>query len=62
MYRDRAIVAAGGYPTDVHDTRIEAARRHRHALLPLDASDWRRPVFRNGIVMTDPLPELPAHL
>ncbi|MFG1948686.1 hypothetical protein [Nonomuraea sp. NPDC048826] len=60
--RIEAIVAASGYPTGVHDTRIEAARRHRHALLPLDASDWRRPIFRNGMVMTDPLPELSTHL
>ncbi|MFB9622748.1 hypothetical protein [Nonomuraea helvata] len=59
--RIEAIVAASGYPAGVHDTRIEAARRHRHTLLPLDASDWRRPVFRNGIVMTDPLPELSMH-
>ena len=39
---------------------IDASRRQRHALLPLDPSDWRRLFLRNGKVFSAPLPELHA--
>lgn len=39
---------------------IDAARRQRHSLLPLDPSDWRRLFLRNGAVRSAPLPELHA--
>jgi hypothetical protein len=38
---------------------IDAARRQRHALIPLDPSNWRRLFVRNGRVLSA-LPELDA--
>jgi hypothetical protein len=32
--------------------------RRRHTLIPLDSSDWRRPLIRNGRVISAPLPAL----
>lgn len=37
---------------------ISASRRSRHALIPLDSSDWRRLVIRHGKVVSAPLPPL----
>ena len=39
---------------------IDATRRQRHSLVPLDPSDWRRLFLRNGRVMSAALPELHA--
>lgn len=39
---------------------IESSRRTRHSLLPLNPSDWRRPLLRAGRVYTGKLPELHA--
>ncbi len=41
---------------------VDASRRRRHSLLPLDPSDWRRLFLRNGKVRSAPLPDLhPMH-
>jgi hypothetical protein len=39
---------------------IDAARRQRHTLLPLDPSNWRRLFVRNGKVLSE-LPELESN-
>ena len=39
---------------------IESSRRVRHSLLPINPSDWRRPLLRAGRVFTGKLPELHA--
>lgn len=39
---------------------IDSSRRIRHSLLPLNPSDWRRPLLRAGRVFTGKLPELHA--
>ena len=51
-------IASLGIDPDATATTVDAARRRRHALIPLDASDWRRPVVRNGLVSSAPLPPL----
>ncbi len=48
---------ASGVPTSARANAIEAARRYRHALIPLDPSNWRRLFIRNGKVLSA-LPEL----
>ncbi len=48
---------ASGNDVNAHANAIDAARRKRHALLPLDPSNWRRLFVRNGRVLSA-LPEL----
>jgi hypothetical protein len=50
----------GGLDAGARAAAIDANRRKRHSLLPLDPSDWRRLFLRNGKVHSDPLPELHA--
>jgi hypothetical protein len=54
------IQARSGFPTTARSAAIDATRRERHALLPLDPSDWRRRFLRNGRVYSTALPELHA--
>jgi hypothetical protein len=54
------IAAASGLDTKARAPAIDATRRKRHSLLPLDPSDWRRLFLRNGRVLSAPLPELHA--
>ncbi len=54
------ITALGGIPASARAAAIEATRRQRHSLIPLDPSDWRRVFLRNGKVYAAPLPELHA--
>jgi hypothetical protein len=54
------IQARSGVPTTARSATIDATRRERHSLLPLDASDWRRLFLRNGLVYSTALPELHA--
>ncbi|MGH9127094.1 MAG: hypothetical protein ACRDZ8_20580 [Acidimicrobiales bacterium] len=51
---------AGAGPAPAQPNLVEAGRRKRHSLLPLDPSDWRRIFLRNGAVRSAPLPELHA--
>jgi pSer/pThr/pTyr-binding forkhead associated (FHA) protein len=46
-----------GIDTSVRANAIDSARRQRHALIPLDPSNWRRLFVRNGRVLSA-LPEL----
>jgi len=48
---------ASGTDASERANAIDAARRQRHALLPLDPSSWRRLFVRNGKVLSA-LPEL----
>jgi hypothetical protein len=48
---------ASGIDQHVRANAIDAARRHRHELLPLDPTNWRRLFVRNGKVLSA-LPEL----
>ncbi len=57
--RIEQINKASGIDTSVRSNAIDAARRRRHALLPLDPSNWRRLFVRNGRVLSA-LPELDA--
>ncbi len=57
--RIEEINRASGNDTNARATAIDAARRQRHALLPLDPSNWRRLFVRNGKVLSA-LPELDA--
>lgn len=54
------ISRAGGFSADARANAIDAARRQRHALVPLDPSNWRRLVVRNGKVLSA-LPELASN-
>jgi len=54
------IAAKSGFSATARAHAIDATRRQRHALLPLDPSDWRRLFLRNGAVVSAPLPELHA--
>lgn len=56
--RIKQIAAASGIDSSARAHAIDASRRQRHSLLPLDPSDWRRLFLRNGQVMSAPLPEL----
>ncbi len=59
--RIEQISKASGIDTSARANAIDAARRQRHALLPLDPSNWRRLFVRNGRVLSA-LPELdPDH-
>ncbi len=55
--RIEQINKASGIDTDIRANAIDAARRQRHALIPLDPSNWRRLFVRNGRVLSA-LPEL----
>jgi hypothetical protein len=57
--RIEQISKASGIDTSVRANAIDAARRQRHSLLPLDPSSWRRLFVRNGKVLSA-LPELGA--
>ncbi len=57
--RIEQISKASGIDTSARANAIDAARRQRHALLPLDPSNWRRLFVRNGRVLSA-LPELDA--
>lgn len=60
--RGEKVIAASGIDPAVRAKLLEANRRERHSLIPLDPSDWRRLVFRNGRIRTMPLPEIsPLH-
>ena len=54
------ITAKSGFSATARAHAIDATRRRRHSLLPLDPSDWRRLFLRNGAVVSAPLPELHA--
>ncbi|SDD38409.1 FHA domain-containing protein [Actinokineospora iranica] len=56
--RIEKISAASGKSTMERATTIDATRRHRHSLAPLDYSDWRRLVIRSGRTYAEPLPPL----
>ena len=55
--RIEEISKASGIDTSARASAIDAARRRRHALIPLDPSNWRRLFVRNGRVLSV-LPEL----
>jgi hypothetical protein len=55
--RIEQISKASGIDTSVRANAIDAARRQRLALIPLDPSNWRRLFVRNGRVLSA-LPEL----
>lgn len=55
--RIEAINQASGADASARAAAIEAARRYRHSLIPLDPSNWRRLFIRNGKVLSA-LPEL----
>ena len=57
--RIEQINIASGADVNARAGSIDAARRQRHALLPLDPSNWRRLFIRNGKVLSA-LPELGA--
>ena len=57
--RIEQINKANGTDTSARANAIDAARRQRHALIPLDPSNWRRLFVRNGRVLSA-LPELDA--
>ncbi len=57
--RIEQINKASGIETGARAHAIDAARRQRHALIPLDPSNWRRLFVRNGRVLSA-LPELEA--
>jgi hypothetical protein len=48
---------ASGVDVNKRANAIDAARRQRHALIPLDPTNWRRLFIRNGKILTS-LPEL----
>ena len=55
--RIEQISKASGTDRNARAHAIDAARRQRHALIPLDPSNWRRLFVRNGRVLSA-LPEL----
>lgn len=57
--RIQQINKASGADVNARASAIDAARRQRHALIPLDPSNWRRLFVRNGKVLSS-LPELGA--
>ncbi len=60
--RTRDLARLGGIDEGARAHAVDASRRTRHALLPLDPSDWRRLFLRNGKVRSAPLPDLhPMH-
>lgn len=60
--RVQQIAAASGKDPALRAAAIDATHRHRHSLIPLDPSDWRRPVMYPGRRYAYPLPPLePTH-
>jgi FHA domain-containing protein len=57
--RIEQISKASGIAASARANSIDSARRQRHALIPLDPSNWRRLFVRNGRVLSA-LPELDA--
>ncbi|HEX6543582.1 MAG TPA: FHA domain-containing protein [Ktedonobacterales bacterium] len=57
--RIERISLASGIDTNARANSIDAARRKRHTLIPLDPSNWRRLFVHNGKVLSA-LPELAA--
>src|SRR5579884_2141844 len=55
--RIEQIAQGAGIAADAHSAAIDAARRQRHDLIPLNPSDWRRLFVHNGKVISE-LPEL----
>lgn len=55
--RIEQINKASGAEADARANAIDAARRQRHDLIPLNPSNWRRLFIRNGKVLSS-LPEL----
>ncbi len=55
--RIEQISKASGIAASARANSIDSARRQRHALIPLDPSNWRRLFVRNGRVLSA-LPEL----
>lgn len=56
------IEAAAGKDSSLRANTIDATRRHRHSLVPLDPSDWRRLLVRSGRMHALPLPPIqPTH-
>ncbi len=55
--RIEQISKASGIASSARANSIDSARRQRHALIPLDPSNWRRLFVRNGRVLSA-LPEL----
>ncbi|TQF66206.1 FHA domain-containing protein [Pseudoalteromonas luteoviolacea] len=56
--RIQKIADESGIEVDARTKLVDASRRRRHGLSPLDPSDWRRPALRNGRVRTSDLPPL----
>jgi hypothetical protein len=56
--RIEQISKASGIDASVRANAIDAARRQRHALSPLNPSNWRRLFVHNGKVRAAPLPPL----
>ncbi len=56
--RIKKIARASGRDVSARAETIEATRRHRHSLLPLDPSDWRRLVVHQGFTHAIELPPL----
>ena len=54
------IEAQSGISSTARAAAIDATRRQRHSLVPLNPSDWRRLFVRPGKVYSAPLPELHA--
>jgi hypothetical protein len=54
------IESRSGISSNARAAAIDASRRQRQSLIPLDPSDWRRLFLRNGRVYSAPLPELHA--
>ena len=52
------IEAQSGRDGSARATTIDATRRHRHSLVPLNPSDWRRLVIRAGRLHAEGLPPL----
>jgi hypothetical protein len=58
--RIEQISKASGVEANARANSIDAARRQRHELIPLDPSNWRRLFVRNGRVLSS-IPELEAN-
>ena len=60
--RGKQIAAASGINLDARNGGADATKRARHALIPLNPSDWRRLVIRPGRTTSGALPPLhPLH-
>ena len=60
--RTAMIEEKSGRDSSERASTIDATRRHRHSLVPLDPSDWRRLLVRSGRMHALPLPPIqPTH-